>query len=35
VDPAWADAHPQSMHLLREEQKAWARLSWTFDLAVE
>jgi exopolyphosphatase/guanosine-5'-triphosphate,3'-diphosphate pyrophosphatase len=35
VDPAWAEAHPQSMHLLREEQKAWARLSWSFELAVE
>ncbi|MFO1221356.1 MAG: Ppx/GppA phosphatase family protein [Burkholderiaceae bacterium] len=35
VDPAWAEAHPQSMHLLREEQKAWARLSWSFEVVVD
>lgn len=34
VDAAWAEAHPQSMHLLREEQKAWARLRWTFEVLV-
>ena len=34
VDAAWAQAHPQSMHLLREEQKAWARITWPFEVAV-
>lgn len=34
IDAGWAEAHPQSVHLLREEQKAWARLSWTFEVAV-
>lgn len=34
VDAPWAAAHPQSLHLLREEQKAWARLSWVFEVAV-
>ena len=34
VEAAWAEAHPQSMHLLREEQKAWARITWPFEVAV-
>lgn len=34
VDPAWAEAHPQSMHLLREEQKVWARLTWPLEVMV-
>jgi exopolyphosphatase/guanosine-5'-triphosphate,3'-diphosphate pyrophosphatase len=35
LDAAWARAHPQSMHLLREEQKAWARLAWAFEVVVQ
>jgi exopolyphosphatase / guanosine-5'-triphosphate,3'-diphosphate pyrophosphatase len=34
IDAAWAQAHPQSIHLVREEQKAWARLAWAFEVIV-
>jgi hypothetical protein len=34
VEAVWAEAHPQSMHLLREEQKAWARITWPFVIVV-
>jgi exopolyphosphatase/guanosine-5'-triphosphate,3'-diphosphate pyrophosphatase len=34
IEAAWAEAHPQSVHLLREEVKVWARLSWGFELAI-
>ncbi len=34
VEPAWAQAHPQTMFLLREEQKAWSRLSWPFEVSL-
>jgi len=35
LDTDWAAAHPQSMFLLREETKAWARLPWPFELVVD
>jgi exopolyphosphatase / guanosine-5'-triphosphate,3'-diphosphate pyrophosphatase len=34
LDSAWAAAHPQSMFLLREEAKAWARSPWPFELVI-
>jgi exopolyphosphatase/guanosine-5'-triphosphate,3'-diphosphate pyrophosphatase len=34
LDAPWADAHPQSMHLLREEEKAWSRTPWALRLQV-
>ena len=34
VDAPWAEAHPLSMHLLREEEKAWSRTPWTLQLQV-
>jgi exopolyphosphatase/guanosine-5'-triphosphate,3'-diphosphate pyrophosphatase len=30
---AWADAHPQSAHLLREEAIAWQKTGWELELA--
>jgi exopolyphosphatase/guanosine-5'-triphosphate,3'-diphosphate pyrophosphatase len=35
IDTAWADAHPQSMYLLREEEKAWARTPWPLELRID
>jgi exopolyphosphatase / guanosine-5'-triphosphate,3'-diphosphate pyrophosphatase len=35
LDTDWAKAHPQSMHLLREEQKAWSRTPWPLDLRID
>ena len=35
VDAPWADAHPLSMHLLREEEKAWSRTPWPLRLLVD
>jgi exopolyphosphatase/guanosine-5'-triphosphate,3'-diphosphate pyrophosphatase len=35
IDGAWAAAHPQSMHLLREEEKAWSRTAWPLRLLVD
>ena len=35
IDAPWADAHPQSMHLLREEEKAWARTAWPLQLQID
>jgi exopolyphosphatase/guanosine-5'-triphosphate,3'-diphosphate pyrophosphatase len=35
TDSAWADAHPQSMHLLREEEKAWSRTAWPLEVRVD
>jgi exopolyphosphatase/guanosine-5'-triphosphate,3'-diphosphate pyrophosphatase len=35
IDTPWADAHPQSMHLLREEVKAWSRTPWPLRLQVD
>ena len=35
IDAPWADAHPQSMHLLREEEKAWSRTPWPLHLQVD
>jgi hypothetical protein len=34
LDAPWADTHPQSMHLLREEEKAWSRTPWALRLQV-
>ncbi|HET9207215.1 MAG TPA: exopolyphosphatase, partial [Burkholderiaceae bacterium] len=34
VDAPWAEAHPLSMHLLREEEKAWSRTPWPLQLLV-
>ena len=34
IDTAWADAHPQSIHLLREEEKAWSRTPWPLELRI-
>jgi exopolyphosphatase/guanosine-5'-triphosphate,3'-diphosphate pyrophosphatase len=34
VDTPWAEAHPLSMHLLREEEKAWSRTPWPLQLLV-
>lgn len=28
---AWAQEHPQSAHLLRQESTAWQKTSWSFD----
>ena len=33
VPDDWARAHPQSMHLLREEQGAWERTDWSLEVA--
>jgi len=35
IDSAWADAHPQTIHLLREEEKAWSRTPWHLELRVD
>jgi exopolyphosphatase/guanosine-5'-triphosphate,3'-diphosphate pyrophosphatase len=35
IDAAWADAHPQSIHLLREEEKAWSRTQWPLEVRVD
>lgn len=35
IDSPWADAHPQSIHLLREEEKAWSRTAWPLTLHVD
>ena len=32
VDPAWAQEHPQSTHLLREEIVAWQKTGWELQL---
>ena len=29
---AWADQHPQSMYLLRNEAAQWQKVGWSFDL---
>lgn len=34
IDSPWAAAHPQSMHLLREEERAWSRSPWPLKLLV-
>ncbi len=34
VDAPWAEAHPLSMHLLREEEKAWSRTPWPLQVVV-
>ena len=31
----WADAYPQSMHLLREESLAWQKTPWALTLVVQ
>jgi exopolyphosphatase / guanosine-5'-triphosphate,3'-diphosphate pyrophosphatase len=33
VLPSWTRAHPQSMHLLRQEVDAWEKLPWLFQIA--
>jgi len=35
IDTPWADAHPQSMYLLREEEKTWSRTPWPLELRVD
>jgi exopolyphosphatase/guanosine-5'-triphosphate,3'-diphosphate pyrophosphatase len=35
VDAPWVEAHPQSMHLLREEVKSWSRTPWPLELRVD
>ena len=35
IDLGWVDGHPQSMHLLREEEKAWSRTPWPFALVID
>jgi len=35
IDTPWADAHPRSMYLLREEEKAWSRTPWHLELRVD
>ena len=35
IDTPWADGHPQSMYLLREEEKAWSRTAWALELRVD
>lgn len=35
IDTAWADAHPQSIHLLHEEEKAWSRTPWPLELRID
>ncbi|HEX6019138.1 MAG TPA: Ppx/GppA phosphatase family protein [Burkholderiaceae bacterium] len=35
IDTPWADTHPQSIHLLREEEKAWSRTAWPLALHVD
>ena len=35
IDTPWADAHPQSLHLLREEEKAWSRTAWPLELRID
>jgi exopolyphosphatase/guanosine-5'-triphosphate,3'-diphosphate pyrophosphatase len=35
IDSPWADAHPQSIHLLREEEKAWSRTAWPLALRID
>ena len=31
---AWAEQHPQSLHLLAEEAQAWQKTGWQFELRV-
>ena len=35
IDTPWADAHPQSIYLLREEEKAWSRTPWPLELRID
>jgi len=35
IDTPWADAHPQSIHLLREEERAWSRTPWPLELRID
>jgi exopolyphosphatase/guanosine-5'-triphosphate,3'-diphosphate pyrophosphatase len=35
IDTPWANAHPQSIHLLREEEKAWSRTPWPLELRID
>src|SRR5262249_39285317 len=35
LDLRWVDGHPQSVHLLREEEKAWSRTPWPLALVVD
>jgi len=35
IDTLWADAHPQSIYLLREEEKAWSRTPWPLVLRID
>jgi exopolyphosphatase/guanosine-5'-triphosphate,3'-diphosphate pyrophosphatase len=35
IDLGWVDGHPQSMHLLREEEKAWSRTPWPLALVID
>jgi exopolyphosphatase/guanosine-5'-triphosphate,3'-diphosphate pyrophosphatase len=30
--PGWAQAFPQSAHLLREEMQAWQKTPWALEL---
>jgi exopolyphosphatase/guanosine-5'-triphosphate,3'-diphosphate pyrophosphatase len=35
IDAPWVHAHPQSMHLLREEERAWSRTAWPLRLRID
>jgi exopolyphosphatase / guanosine-5'-triphosphate,3'-diphosphate pyrophosphatase len=35
IGTQWADAHPLSIHLLREEEKAWSRTPWPLELRID
>lgn len=35
IDAPWSEAHPQSMHLLREEERAWSRTAWPLHLQID
>jgi exopolyphosphatase/guanosine-5'-triphosphate,3'-diphosphate pyrophosphatase len=34
VNPGWAIRHPQSTHLLKQEEQAWQKTPWSFELEI-
>ena len=34
LESAWSEKHPQSTHLLRQEEQAWVKTPWAFSLSI-
>ena len=34
LESAWAEKHPQSTHLLKQEEQAWIKTPWFFSLSI-